>query len=185
MFWSLAILLSLVFSKAFYQASLSTYYTFYLINRFGVSVPASQVYLFIFLASVAVGTLVGGPIGDRIGRKAVIWGSIIGAIPFALMLPFANLFWTPVLTVVIGATMASASSAIIVYALDLVPGKIGTMAGMFFGFSFGMAGIGAAALGKLADATSITTVYHVCAYLPLMGLLTVFLPDLGRPARRT
>jgi len=184
-FWSLAILLSLVFSKAFYQASLSTYYTFYLINRFGVSVPASQVYLFVFLASVAVGTLVGGPIGDRIGRKAVIWGSIIGAIPFALMLPFANLFWTPVLTVVIGATMASASSAIIVYALDLVPGKIGTMAGMFFGFSFGMAGIGAAALGKLADATSITTVYHVCAYLPLMGLLTVFLPDLGRPARRT
>jgi FSR family fosmidomycin resistance protein-like MFS transporter len=184
-FWSLAILLSLVFSKAFYQASLSTYYTFYLINKFNVSVPASQVYLFVFLASVAVGTLIGGPIGDRIGRKAVIWGSIIGAIPFALMLPFANLFWTPVLTVMIGATMASASSAIIVYALDLVPGKIGTMAGMFFGFSFGMAGIGAAALGKLADATSITTVYHVCAYLPLMGLLTVFLPDLGRPARRT
>src|ERR1700722_7575713 len=182
--WSLAILLSLVFSKAFYQASLSTYYTFYLISKFHVSVAASQVYLFIFLASVALGTLVGGPVGDRIGRKAVIWGSIIGAIPFALMLPFANLFWTPVLTVIIGATMASASSAIIVYALDLVPGKIGTMAGMFFGFSFGMAGIGAAALGKLADATSIDTVYHVCAYLPLMGLLTVLLPNIGRPARR-
>ena len=173
-----------MFSKAFYQASLGTYYTFYLISKFHVSVAASQVYLFIFLASVALGTLVGGPIGDRIGRKAVIWGSILGAIPFALMLPFANLFWTPILTVVIGASMASASSAIIVYALDLVPGKIGTMAGMFFGFSFGMAGIGAAALGQLADATSIDTVYHFCAYLPLIGLLTVFLPDLGRPTHR-
>ena len=180
-FWSLAILLSLVFSKAFYQASLGTYYTFYLISKFHVSVAASQVYLFLFLASVALGTLVGGPIGDRIGRKAVIWGSILGAIPFALMLPFANLFWTPILTVIIGASMASASSASIVYALDLVPGKVGTMAGMFFGFSFGMAGIGAAALGKLADVTSIDTVYHFCAYLPLIGLLTVFLPDLGRP----
>ena len=183
-FWSLAILLSLVFSKAFYQSSISTYYTFYLMSKFQVSMASAQVYLFIFLASVALGTLVGGPIGDRIGRKAVIWGSILGAIPFALMLPFASLFWTAVLTVVIGATMASASSAIIVYALDLVPGKIGTMAGLFFGLSFGMAGVGAAALGSLADATSITTVYHVCAYLPLIGLLTVFLPNLGRPARR-
>ena len=182
-FWSLAILLSLVFSKAFYQASLGTYYTFYLISKFHLSLAAAQVYLFVFLASVAVGTLVGGPLGDRIGRKAVIWGSIIGAVPFALMLPFANLFWTPILTVIIGATMASASSAIIVYALDLVPGKIGTMAGLFFGLSFGMAGVGAAALGSLADATSIDTVYHVCAYLPLIGLLTVFLPDLGRPVR--
>ncbi|MBV8775917.1 MAG: MFS transporter [Alphaproteobacteria bacterium] len=181
---SLAILLSLVFSKAFYQASLSTYYTFYLIDKFGLSMAAAQVYLFIFLAAVALGTLVGGPIGDRIGRKAVIWGSIVGAIPFALMLPFASLFWTAVLTVIIGATMASASSAIIVYALDLVPGKIGTMAGLFFGLSFGMAGVGAAALGSLADATGIATVYRVCAYLPLIGLLTVFLPDLGRPARR-
>lgn len=181
--WSLAILLSLVFSKAFYQASLGTYYTFYLISKFNLSLASAQVYLFIFLASVAVGTLVGGPIGDRIGRKAVIWGSIIGAIPFALVLPFASLFWTAVLTVIIGATMASASSAIIVYALDLVPGKIGTMAGLFFGLSFGMAGVGAAALGSLADATSIDTVYRVCAFLPLIGLLTVFLPDLGRPAR--
>jgi FSR family fosmidomycin resistance protein-like MFS transporter len=182
-FWSLAILLSLVFSKAFYQASLGTYYTFYLISKFHLSLASAQVYLFIFLASVALGTLVGGPVGDRIGRKAVIWGSIIGAIPFALMLPFASLLWTAVLTVVIGATMASASSAIIVYALDLVPGKIGTMAGLFFGLSFGMAGVGAAALGSLADATSIDTVYRVCAFLPLIGLLTVFLPDLGRPAR--
>src|SRR5215469_5975632 len=130
--WSLAILLSLVFSKAFYQASLGTYYTFYLIDKFHLSLPTAQVYLFIFLASVALGTLVGGPIGDRIGRKAVIWGSILGAIPFALMLPYASLFWTAVLTVIIGATMASASSSIIVYALDLVPGKIGTMAGLFF-----------------------------------------------------
>jgi MFS transporter, FSR family, fosmidomycin resistance protein len=183
-FWSLAILLTLVFSKAFYQASIGTYYTFYLMDKFHLSLPTAQIYLFVFLAAVAAGTLIGGPIGDRIGRKAVIWGSILGAIPFALMLPFATLFWTAVLTVVIGATMASASSAIIVYALDLVPGKIGTMAGLFFGLSFGMAGVGAAALGSLADATSITMVYRVCAYLPLIGLLTVFLPDLGRPARR-
>jgi FSR family fosmidomycin resistance protein-like MFS transporter len=181
--WSLVILLSLVFSKAFYQASLSTYYTFYLISKFHLSVANAQVYLFIFLASVAVGTLVGGPVGDRIGRKAVIWGSILGAVPFALMLPYASLFWTPILTVVIGATMASASSAIIVYAIDLVPGKIGTMAGLFFGLGFGMAGIGAAALGKIADATSIDTVYQICAFLPLIGLLTVLLPDIGRAGR--
>jgi FSR family fosmidomycin resistance protein-like MFS transporter len=177
--WSLAILLALVFSKAFYQASLNTYYTFYLINKFHLSLASAQIYLFVFLAAVALGTLVGGPIGDRVGRKAVIWGSILGAIPFALMLPFADLLWTTVLTVIIGATMASASSAIIVYALDLVPGKIGTMAGLFFGLSFGMAGIGAAALGSLADATSIDTVYRVCAYLPLIGLLTVLLPNVG------
>jgi len=181
--WSLVILLSLVFSKAFYQASLSTYYTFYLISKFHLSVANAQIYLFIFLAAVALGTLIGGPVGDRIGRKAVIWGSILGAVPFALMLPYANLFWTPILTVVIGATMASASSAIIVYAIDLVPGKIGTMAGLFFGLGFGMAGIGAAALGKIADATSIDTVYQICAFLPLIGLLTVLLPDIGRPAR--
>ena len=180
-FWSLAILLTLVFSKAFYQASLNTYYTFYLISKFHLSLASAQIYLFVFLAAVAGGTLVGGPIGDRFGRKTVIWGSILGAIPFALMLPFADLFWTTVLTIVIGATMASASSAIIVYALDLVPGKIGTMAGLFFGLSFGMAGVGAAALGSLADATSIDTVYHVCAYLPLIGLLTVLLPNVGRP----
>ena len=182
-FWALATLLMLVFSKAFYQASLGTYYTFYLISKFQLSMATAQIYLFVFLAAVAAGTLIGGPIGDRFGRKAVIWGSILGAIPFALMLPFANLFWTSILTVIIGASMASASSAIIVYALDLVPGKIGTMAGLFFGLSFGMAGVGAAALGGLADATSIDTVYKVCAYLPLIGLLTVFLPDLRRTAR--
>jgi FSR family fosmidomycin resistance protein-like MFS transporter len=181
--WSLAILLALVFSKAFYQASLGTYYTFYLISKFQLTMADAQIYLFVFLASVALGTLVGGPIGDRIGRKAVIWGSIIGAIPFALMLPYASLFWTGILTVIIGATMASASSAIIVYALDLVPGKIGTMAGLFFGLGFGMAGIGAAALGKLADATSIDLVYHVCAFLPLIGLLTVLLPNVGQRVR--
>ncbi len=183
-FWALAILLTLVFSKAFYQASLGTYYTFYLISKFQLSMASAQIYLFIFLAAVALGTLIGGPFGDRFGRKAVIWVSIIGAIPFALMLPFANLFWTTILTVCVGATMASASSAIIVYALDLVPGKIGTMAGLFFGLSFGMAGVGAAALGSLADATSIDTVYRVCAYLPLIGLLTVLLPDLGRAGRK-
>jgi FSR family fosmidomycin resistance protein-like MFS transporter len=182
-FWALAILLMLVFSKAFYQASLGTYYTFYLISKFQLSMASAQIYLFVFLAAVAAGTLIGGPVGDRFGRKAVIWGSILGAIPFALMLPFANLFWTCILTVAVGATMASASSAIIVYALDLVPGKVGTMAGLFFGLSFGMAGVGAAALGSLADATSIDTVYKVCAYLPLIGLLTVLLPDLRRAAR--
>ncbi|HXO02364.1 MAG TPA: MFS transporter [Stellaceae bacterium] len=182
--WSLVILLALVFSKAFYQASLGTYYTFYLISKFHLSVETAQIYLFVFFASVALGTLVGGPVGDRIGRKAVIWGSILGAVPFALMLPYANLFWTPILTVIIGATMASASSAIIVYGIDLVPGKIGTMAGLFFGLGFGMAGIGAAALGKIADITGIDTVYQVCAFLPLIGLLTVFLPDIGRSARR-
>jgi FSR family fosmidomycin resistance protein-like MFS transporter len=183
-FWSLAILLALVFSKAFYQASLGTYYTFYLISKFHLTMADAQLYLFVFLAAVALGTLIGGPVGDRVGRKVVIWASIVGAIPFALLLPFASLFWTAVLTVIIGMTMASASSAIIVYALDLVPGKIGTMAGLFFGLGFGMAGIGAAALGKLADATSIDTVYQVCAYLPLIGLLTVLLPDLGRPVRK-
>jgi MFS transporter, FSR family, fosmidomycin resistance protein len=159
----------------------TTDYTFYLISRFGVSVESAQFYLFAFLAAVAVGTLIGGPLGDRIGRKSVLWGSIVGVLPFTLALPYVNLFWTGILTVVIGLTLASASSAIIVYALELVPGKIGTVAGLFFGLSFGMAGIGAAALGGLADATSIDFVYQVCAFLPLIGLLTVLLPDLGRP----
>jgi FSR family fosmidomycin resistance protein-like MFS transporter len=139
--------------------------------------------LFLFLASVALGTLIGGPLGDRIGRKWVIWGSILGVLPFTLALPYASLFWTGILTVVIGMTLASASSAIIVYAFDLVPGKIGMMAGLFFGLSFGLGGVGAAALGKLADATSIDFVYQVCAFLPLIGLLTVFLPNIGRAAR--
>ena len=182
--WSVAILLAVVFSKAFYTSSLNSYYTFYLINKFGVSIASAQIYLFAFLASVAIGTLIGGPVGDRIGRKAVIWVSIVGVLPFTLALPHVNLFWTGILTFVIGMTLASASSSIIVYALELVPGRIGMVAGLFFGLSFGMAGIGAAALGRLADATSIDFVYHVCAFLPLIGLLTVLLPDLGRSAPR-
>jgi FSR family fosmidomycin resistance protein-like MFS transporter len=183
--WSLAILFALVFSKAFYQTSIGTYYTFYLMSKFHLTISQAQIYLFIFLGSVALGTLIGGPIGDRIGRKNVIWVSIWGVIPFTLALPHLGLQWTAACTVVIGFTMASASSAIIVYGMDLVPGKIGTIAGLFFGLSFGLAGIGAAALGKLADATSITFVYHVCAFLPLIGLLTVFLPDIGhRVVRR-
>ena len=179
--WSVAILMALVFSKAFYTASLGSYYTFYLIHKFDVSVEAAQLYLFAFLAAVAVGTLVGGPIGDRVGRKAVIWGSIVGVIPFTLALPYVDLFWTTILTVVIGLTLASASSAIIVYALDLVPGRIGMVSGMFFGLSFGLGGVGAAVLGTLADMTSIDTVYRICAFLPLIGLLTALLPNLGRP----
>jgi FSR family fosmidomycin resistance protein-like MFS transporter len=183
--WSVAILLALVFSKSFYTASLNSYYTFYLISKFHVSVESAQIYLFAFLASVAVGTLIGGPVGDRIGRKYVLWGSIVGVLPFTLVLPYVDLFWTGILTVMIGLILASASSAIIVYALELVPGKIGTVAGLFFGLSFGMAGIGAAALGRLADATSIDYVYQICAFLPLLGLLMVLLPNLGRPATAT
>ena len=181
--WSVAILLALVFSKSFYTTSLNTYYTFYLIDKFGLSVEAAQVYLFVFLASVALGTLIGGPLGDRIGRKSVIWGSILGVVPFTLALPHADLLWTAILSVVIGVTLASASSAIIVYAFDLVPGRIGMMAGLFFGLSFGLAGVGAAAFGWLADATSIDFVYQICAFLPLIGILTILLPDLGRPMR--
>jgi FSR family fosmidomycin resistance protein-like MFS transporter len=179
--WSVVILLAVIFSKAFYTTSLNSYYTFYLIDKFNVSIENAQIYLFAFLASVAVGTLIGGPVGDRIGRKAVIWVSIAGVLPFTLMLPYADLFWTGILTVVIGMTLASASSAIIVYALELVPGRIGMVAGLFFGLSFGMAGIGAAVLGRVADATSIDAVYQLCAILPAIGLLTALLPNLGRP----
>jgi MFS transporter, FSR family, fosmidomycin resistance protein len=178
--WSVAILLALVFSKSFYTSSLNSYYTFYLISKFHLSLENAQIYLFAFLASVAAGTLIGGPVGDRIGRKSVLWISILGVLPFTLVLPYANLFWTGILTVAIGLILASASSAIIVYALELVPGKVGTVAGLFFGLSFGMAGVGAAALGRLADATSIDFVYHICAFLPLIGLLTVLLPNLSR-----
>ena len=181
--WSLAILFALVFSKSFYQTSLGNYYTFYLISKFGLSVAHAQVFLFVFLAAVALGTLIGGPLGDRIGRKSVIWGSILGVIPFTLALPHVGLAATVVLSIVIGVTLASASSAIVVYAIDLVPGKVGTIAGLFFGLSFGLAGVGAALLGKLADATSIDFVYQLCAFLPLIGLLTVFLPDIGRMPR--
>jgi len=183
--WALVILLALIFSKSFYQASLSSYYIFYLISKFHVTVANAQIHLFAFLASIAIGTLVGGPLGDRIGRKYVIWGSIVGVLPFTLVLPYVGLFWTGILTVVIGLTLASATSAIIVYALDLVPGRIGMISGLFFGLSFGLGGVGAAALGRLADATSIDTVYHVCAFLPAIGLLTAFLPNIGRPTPRT
>jgi FSR family fosmidomycin resistance protein-like MFS transporter len=183
--WSVVILLALVFSKSFYTASLNSYYTFYLISKFHLSVEIAQIYLFAFLAAVAAGTLIGGPVGDRIGRKRVLWVSIVGVLPFTLALPYADLFWTGILTVVIGLVLASASSAIIVYALELVPGKVGTVAGLFFGLSFGMAGVGAASLGRMADATSIDFVYQICAFLPLIGLLTVLLPNLGRPAPAT
>ncbi len=175
---SIAILLALIFSKYFYLASLTNYYTFYLIQRFHLSVQSAQVHLFAFLGAVAAGTIIGGPLGDRIGRKAVIWGSILGVLPFTLLLPHANLFWTGALSVVIGVILASAFSAILVYAQELLPGKVGMISGLFFGFAFGMAGIAAAVLGKLADRTGIEFVYQICAFLPAIGLLTGFLPNL-------
>ena len=176
--WSIVILVALIFSKYFYLASLTNYYTFYLISHFGVSVQSAQIDLFIFLGAVAAGTILGGPIGDRFGRKLVIWVSILGVFPFTFALPFANLFWTKILSIVIGLILSSAFSAIVVYAQELMPGRIGLISGLFFGFAFGMGGLGAAVLGRLADATSIVFVYRVCAYLPLIGLLTAFLPDI-------
>ena len=177
--FSVAILLFLIFSKYFYLASMTSYYTFYLINKFGVSVQNSQIHLFIFLAAVAAGTFIGGPLGDRFGRKYVIWFSILGVAPFTLLLPHVNLFWTSILSVVIGFVLSSAFSAILVYAQELMPGKIGTVSGLFFGFAFGMGGIGSAVLGILADHTSIIYVYKLCAFLPLIGLITGFLPNIG------
>jgi FSR family fosmidomycin resistance protein-like MFS transporter len=177
---AIAVLIALVFSKYFYLASLTSYYTFYLITKFHVSVQSSQLHLFVFLAAVAAGTFMGGPIGDRVGRKAVIWCSILGVLPFTLVLPYANLFWTGVLSIVIGFVIASAFSAILVYAQELVPGRVGMISGLFFGFAFGMGGIGAAVLGRLADMTSIVFVYKVCAYLPAIGLLTGLLPNSRR-----
>lgn len=174
---AIGVLVLLVFSKYFYLASINSYFTFYLIDKFHLSVQAAQIHLFVFLASVAAGTIVGGPIGDRVGRKYVIWVSILGVAPFTLLLPYANLFWTSVLTVLIGLVLASAFSAILVYAQELIPGNVGMVAGLFFGFAFGLGGIGAAVLGKLADVTSIDYVYKVCSFLPLIGILTVFLPD--------
>ncbi len=177
---AMAVLIALVFSKYFYLASLVAYYTFFLISRFHVSVRSSQIHLFLFLGAVAAGTIIGGPVGDRFGRKYVIWCSILGVLPFTLVLPHANLFWTTILSMVIGMILASAFPAILVYAQELVPGKIGTVSGLFFGLAFGMAGVGAAALGRLADATSIAFVYkrRICSFLPVIGLLTVFLPNL-------
>jgi FSR family fosmidomycin resistance protein-like MFS transporter len=177
---AIAILLALIFSKYFYLVSLTSYYTFYLIGRFHISVQSAQIHLFIFLGAVAAGTIIGGPIGDRIGRKYVIWCSILGVLPFTLLLPYANLFWTGVLSVIIGLILASAFSAILVYAQDLVPGKVGMISGLFFGFAFGMGGVGAALLGKLADLTDINFVYRVCSFLPLIGLLAGWLPSTER-----
>jgi FSR family fosmidomycin resistance protein-like MFS transporter len=175
---SIIILLVLIFSKYFYLASMTSYYTFYLIHKFHVSVQASQLYLFAFLLAVAAGTILGGPLGDKFGRKYVIWFSILGAAPFTLLLPHASLFFTCVLSILIGVILASAFSAILVYAQELLPGKIGTVSGLFFGFAFGMGGLGSAVLGMLADKTSIEHVYNLCAFLPLIGLLTAFLPNL-------
>jgi FSR family fosmidomycin resistance protein-like MFS transporter len=178
---SLIILLVLIFSKYFYMASMSSYFTFYLIDKFHVSVQQSQIHLFIFLASVAAGTLLGGPLGDRFGRKYIIWISILGATPFTLLLPYANLFWCGVLSVIIGVIISSAFSAILVYATELVPGKVGMIAGLFFGFAFGMGGLGSAVLGKLADMTSVGYVFKVCAFLPLLGIITGLLPNIEQP----
>jgi MFS transporter, FSR family, fosmidomycin resistance protein len=175
---SLAVLIALIFSKYFYLASMSSYYTFFLMGKFGLSVKSAQLHLFSFLFAVAAGTLLGGPVGDRVGRKSVIWASILGVAPFALALPYANLFWVGILTAIIGLILASAFSAILVYAQELVPGRVGMIAGLFFGLAFGLGGIGSALLGAMADRTSIPFVFQVCSYLPLIGLLTCLLPDL-------
>lgn len=178
--WPLVILLILIFSKFFYLASLNSYFIFYLMHKFHISVISGQLHLFVFLSGAAAGTLLGGPIGDRIGRKRVIWGSILGVAPFTLVLPYVNLFWTGPLTFVIGLMLASAFPAILVYAQELFPGRIGMISGLFFGLAFGMAGIGAAVLGKLADMQGIDYVYRLCSFLPLLGLMAAFLPDIGR-----
>ncbi|MGB8354542.1 MAG: MFS transporter [Chthoniobacteraceae bacterium] len=182
--FSLGVLVALTFSKYVYLVSLTSYYTFYLIEKFHVSVQGSQLYLFVFLLAVAAGTIIGGPVGDRIGRKRVIWVSILGVAPFTLWMPHAGLAMTCALSVVIGLVLASAFSAILVYAQELLPGKVGLIAGLFFGLAFGTAGIGAAVLGKIADHAGIIAVFNGCAYLPLIGLLTAFLPDLETAHRK-
>ena len=173
---AIAVLLVLIFSKYFYVAGLSSFYTFYVMERFGLSVQSAQLHLFFFLFASALGTVLGGPVGDRIGRKPVIWVSILGVAPFALLLPHADLFWTTTLTIVIGLLLSSAFSAILVYAQELMPGKVGMVSGLFFGFAFGMGGLGAAVLGLLADRTSIAFVYEAIAYLPLLGVVAALLP---------
>jgi FSR family fosmidomycin resistance protein-like MFS transporter len=178
---TLCVLGMLIFSKFIYMACLSSYYTFYVIHKFNISVQESQIHLLVFLAAVAAGTLIGGPIGDRFGRKWVIWISILGVLPFTLVLPYANLYWTVVLIILIGLILASAFSAIIVYAQELVPGRIGMISGIFFGFAFGISGLGAAALGGIADLKGIDFVFNICSYLPALGLLAAFLPDIERP----
>lgn len=177
---SVIILLVMIFSKFFYMASMSSYFTFYLIAKFGLSVQDAQFYLVLFLASCAVGTLIGGPLGDRFGRKYVIWFSVLGVAPFTLMLPYADLFWTGVLSVVIGIIISSAFPAILVYAQELLPKKLGMVSGLFYGFAFGMGGLGSALLGNLADHTSIEYVYYLCSYLPLIGIIALFLPNLKK-----
>ncbi|EIA08950.1 MFS transporter [Flavobacterium frigoris] len=177
---SIGILLLLIFSKFFYMTSMSSYFTFYLMHKFGLSIQDSQFHLFVFLASVAAGTLIGGPLGDRFGRKYIIWISILGAAPFTLLLPYADLFWTGVLSVIIGVVIASAFSAILVFAQELMPGKVGMISGLFFGFAFGMGGLGSAFLGYLADQTSIEYVYQISSYLPLIGIFTYFLPNIKK-----
>ncbi len=181
---SIVILITLSFSKHFYLVSITSFYIFYLIHTFDLPVQTAQLYLFLFLGSVAAGTVIGGPIGDRIGTRRVIWWSIFGVLPFTLALPYAGLVGTALLSVIIGLILASAHPAIIVYAQTLLPGRVGMVAGLFFGLAFGIAGIGAALLGRLADATSITFVYHVCAFLPAIGLLAAFLPETKKPKRR-
>jgi FSR family fosmidomycin resistance protein-like MFS transporter len=181
---ALTILMLLVFSKNVYLASLTSFYTFYLIHKFNLTVQSAQLHLFVLLGAAAAGTFIGGPVGDRIGRKYVIWASILGVLPFTLLLPYANLMWTEILTIVIGLVLASAFSAIVVFAQELVPGRVGAIAGMFFGFAFGAGGVGAAMLGRLADATSIELVFKVCSFLPAIGLLTWFLPNIEPHQRK-
>jgi FSR family fosmidomycin resistance protein-like MFS transporter len=180
---SLAVLMVLLFSKSAYSSSFNSFYTFYLIQRFGVSVQASQMMLFLFLAAAAVGTFVGGILGDRIGRRNIIWFSILGALPFTLMLPFANLLWTGVLTVVINLIMSSAFAAILIYAIELLPSRTGMIGGLFYGLSFGLGGLAAVILGEMADRVGIETLYRICAFLPAIGLLAWFLPSLRNDAR--
>ncbi|MDQ7988995.1 MAG: MFS transporter [Candidatus Dactylopiibacterium sp.] len=177
---AISVLLVLIFSKYFYMASMSSYFTFYLMHKFGLSVQTAQVHLFIFLFAVAAGTVIGGPLGDRFGRKRIIWASILGVAPFTMVLPYVGLELTTLLSFVIGALLASAFTSIVVYAQELMPGRVGMVAGLFYGFAFGMGAVGAAVLGKLADLTSIDFVYQVCAFLPLLGLLTALLPDMRR-----
>ncbi|WP_348813652.1 MFS transporter [Flavobacterium maritimum] len=177
---SVGILLVLIFSKFFYMASMSSYFTFYLMEKFHLSVQEAQFHLVLFLASCAVGTLIGGPLGDKFGRKYVIWFSVLGAAPFTLMLPYVDLFWTGILSVIIGTIISSAFPAILVFAQELLPKKLGMVSGLFYGFAFGMGGLGSALLGNLADYTSITYVYSICAYLPLIGIIAFFLPNLKK-----
>ena len=178
--WAILVLLIVIFSKFFYTASLSTYYTFFLMDKFHLSIKEAQFHIFIYLIAYAVGTILGGPLGDKIGRKYVIWLSVFGAAPFALLLPYVNLFWTDVLMIIIGVIMSSAFPAILVYAQELVPKKLGMVSGLFYGFAFGMGALGSALLGKLADLTSIQYVYYVCSFLPLIGIICYFLPNLKK-----